>query len=550
MGADTRAATLGLLLAVAWVGPGYGQEPCRPPIFAEAAADAGVTFVHETGATGNKHNPETMGAGVAWLDYDGDGWQDLYVIQSGPFPPRSGEGSPNRLFRNLGGNRFEEVTAASSTGELGYGQGVVAADVDGDADADLYLSNYGPDRLLENLGNGRFAEATSAAGLGLDGWSSSAALADADGDGDLDLYVTRYVEHDPEDEPFCAHPKTGERWYCDPSVFVGRGDAYFRNLGGGRFEDATAEAGFGSATGKGLGVVFVDLDGDLAPDVYVANDMTINLLFVNDGGGGFEDLSLLSGTSVSREGAAEAGMGLGVGDLDEDGDADLTVTNYDVQTNTLYINRGDFQFEDVSAASGFGLPSFNLVGFGIAMADFNRDGHLDAYIGNGHTTLDPVRENVDYAQPDLLLLGDGAGRFRSTCAVSGGAATVTRGLAVADYDNDGDPDLAAQRSGGPLSLLRNESDGASPWLGLRLAGRDANSEGVGAVVRLGGPAGSQTRWVMAGESYQSSSDRRVLLALPTGGPADSLAIDWPSGKRQRFARPPAGSYLTVNEPSE
>jgi hypothetical protein len=538
------AAVLGAAVSIGVVAqvPEQTLPLCEAGLLVEVGAQIGIDFIHETGATGDKHNPETMGSGLAWIDYDGDGWLDLYVVQSGPFPPQAGSGQQNVLFRNVEGQRFERVTAAAGAGDLGYGQGAVAADIDGDGLEDLYLTNYGDDRFLANRGDGTFEDRSVAAALTLDGWSSSAALADADRDGDLDLYVSRYVEHDPAEEPFCAHPATGEPWYCDPSVFVGRADAYFRNRGDGTFEEATAEAGFASATGKGLGVLFVDLNGDGWPDVYVANDMTINLLFENSGDGTFFDQSLISGTAVSREGMTEAGMGLALGDVDADGDPDLSVSNYDVQTNTLYMNLGDFQFEDVSASSGFGLPSFNFVGFGLALADFDGDGWLDAYVGNGHTTMDPARENVTYEQPDLLLMGDGTGRFSAGCVVPGQGYTVSRGLGTADFDNDGAVDVAVQRSAGPLALLRHEVSGA-PWIGARLVGSGANSGAVGAVVRLD----RQSRWIVAGDSYQSSSDRRVLFGLGSETQRADLDVRWPNGKRQRIVAPPVGRYLVLSE---
>jgi hypothetical protein len=522
------------------------EPPCRGRgALVEIAAEAGITFVHDRGATGHRYNPETMGSGVAWLDYDGDGWWDLYLVQSGPLPADGSAAAENRLFRNLGNGRFSEVTAASGAGERGYGQGVLAADADGDGWTDLYLANYGPDRLLVNRGDGTFVDRTEAAGLAVDGWSSAAALADTDGDGDLDLYVTRYVVHSLESEPFCTSSSTGERWYCGPSAFEGEADLFFRNEGGGRFVDATSEAGFGSASGKGLGVLMVDLDGDHLPEVYVANDMTVNFLFANLGDGRFEDLSLLSGSAVNREGMPEAGMGVAMGDVDGDGDGDLVVTNYDVQTNTLYLNGGDLQFEDVSATSGFGPPSFNLVGFGLVLADFDRDGRLDAHIANGHTVERPARANVDYAQLGLMLLGEAEGRFRSEPCLLPAVATVARGSASGDLDNDGAPDLAIQHSGGPAWLLHNRLAGGS-WLGLRLVGGAPNPEAVGAELRLAAGNAVQRRWVIAGDSYQSTSDRRVLFGLEAVGEA-SLEVRWPRGRRQRFADLPADRYLTLPE---
>ncbi len=523
------------------------RDRCEPAIFQEVSAKVGVNFVHDRGATESRHNPGTMGSGLAWLDFDQDGWWDLYVVQSGPFPPDGSEASANRLYRNLDGERFVDVTEISRSGDSTYGQGVVAADYDGDGDVDLYLTNYGPDTLLTNRGDGTFDDVTSAAGLGLGGWSSSAAFADADRDGDLDLFVTRYVVHDADNEPFCAHPETGERDYCDPGSFESIDDRFYLNVDGSRFEDATERAGFATSVGKGLGVLFVDLNSDLWPDLYVANDMTMNFLFVNKTDGSFEDYSLLSGSAVSREGSLEAGMGIAVGDVDEDGDPDLAVTNYDVQTNTLYLNRGNFQFEDVSAQSGFGLPSFNLVGFGTALSDFDSDGHLDSYVTNGHTTEKPFRDNVTYDQPDILLIGDGSGQFVAACPISDQKANVGRGLAVADFDNDGDPDVAVQRSGRRLALLQNGTDSTS-WLGIRLTSRTSGSEGIGAVIRVRTSSHTQTRWVTAGDSYQSSSDRRALFGFDSQDELLELEVEWLSGRRQKIISPPKESFLSIIEP--
>lgn len=525
-----------------------GQTCDGEPLLSEVARSAGLVFVHDRGATGGKYNPETMGAGLSWLDYDGDGWLDLYVVQSGPFPPDGAISAANRLFRNRGDGRFEDVTGRSAAGDRGYGQGVVAADVDGDDDTDLFLANYGPDRLLLNRGDGVFEDRTAETGLVSDGWSSAAALADVDRDGDLDLYLVHYLEHDPETEPFCANPETGQRWYCDPSVFEGKPDRFFRNLGDGRFQDATEASGFGAADGKGMGVLLVDLNDDRWVDVYVTNDMTWNFLFVNRGDGTFEDLSLLSGAAVSREGLPEAGMGVAVGDVDGDLDADLTVTNYDVQTNTLYLNGGRFRFEDATAGSGFGLASFNLVGFGLVLVDFDRDGNLDAFVANGHTVETPARANVHYAQPDLLLLGDGQGGFVSApCLLPPEGPTVSRGIAAADYDGDGDPDVAVQRSGGALALMRNEvADGQ--WLGLELHGNGQNTKGVGARVEAVTDRGRQVRWVLAGDSYQSSSDPRLLFGFEKGTLIERLIVDWPTGGRQTLMSPRAGLYYHLREP--
>ncbi|MEE8524047.1 MAG: CRTAC1 family protein [Thermoanaerobaculia bacterium] len=516
------------------------------------AEAVGVDFVHDRGGTGDKHYPETMGSGVAWLDFDGDGWWDLYLMQSGPFPPRGQAGAANRLFRNLGGS-FEDVTERSGVGHRGFGQGVVAADADGDGTADLYLGNYGADALLLNRGDGTFADATPSSGLGLGGWTSSAAFGDGDGDGDLDLYVTRYLVYPEDNQLFCGDPETGRRQYCDPALFEGESDRYYKNRGDGRFDDATREAGFAGADGKGMGVLFTDLDGDRFADVYVANDLTLNLLYRNLGGGrsgapAFEDLSLLSGTALNRDGKPEAGMGVAAGDVDGDGRPDLAVSNFDVETNTLYRNLGQMLFEDIAAESGFGPPSFNFLAFGIVLVDLDLDGDLDAYVANGHVRERPRRENVFYAERDLVLLGDGGGGFRELrCDGLERDPGVGRGVAWSDFDHDGDPDLAVQNNDSRFELLRNETADYG-WLGVRLRGRGGNTEAVGAEVRLLSGDHEQTRRVVAGDSYQSSSDKRLLFGLGAVGEADEIEIVWPSGKVRRLVNPPGNAYLTFREP--
>ena len=535
-----------LLLCAAYAG---GAPDCARLVLQDVAADAGIDFRHQRGASDRKHLPETMGSGLAWLDFDQDGLLDLYVVQSGPFPPDGSDAASNRLFRNLGDGTFEDVTSQSGAAGRGYGQGVVAVDVNGDGATDLYVANYGADALYLNTGNGRFRDATKEAGLGLGGWSSSAALADADGDGDLDLYVARYLDYDPEDDIFCGDPAALLRDYCHPRLFAGASDKFYLNDGKGSFTDATESAGLSEATGKGLGVIFSDLNQDGRADIYVANDTTMNFLYRNDGGT-FEDLSLVSGTGFNADAQTEAGMGIALGDVDGDGDPDLAVTNFDAETNTLYRNSGNLLFEDISARSGFGVPSFNLLGFGIAMVDLNRDGNLDLYVANGHILERPARQGVSYRERDLLFLGNGEGRFEpSLCGPALETATVSRGLAAADYDNDGDIDLAILNSGGHLSLLRNGVDGnGGPWVGIQLRGRAPNTEAVGARITLVSRV-RRTRWVLAGDSYQSSSDRRVLFGFPEDDPPKIIDVLWPSAERTTVPIEATDyrRYLTIEE---
>ena len=605
--------------------PAVAGEDCGFA-FVEVAAEAGIDFRHDSGAAGGLHLPETMGAGVAWIDFDGDGWLDLYLVQSGPFPPvaEGGGEAADRLFRNVGpdeAGKFRFVPVEAGGLASGYGQGVVAADVDGDRDVDLIVSHYGPTVLLRNDGAGRFAppeplpaggaegapdESLPATGAGgaLDEfpWGSSMALADADGDGDLDLYVSRYVDYDPAHGLDCRRdgPDSPPE-VCDPSLFLGQHDRYYANRGDGAFEDATEAAGLGGADGKGLGVLFTDLDADGRPDLYVANDLTLNLLFRNRGDGTFEDLSLLSGAAVNRNGRPEAGMGLAAADFDLDGDPDLAVTNFDVETNTLYRNAGPASgllFEDVSATAGFGQPSFNLLGFGIVAADFDRDGALDVYVANGHIFASPRRDNTEHRQRNLLLRGhagdrdggDGGGRetddreagtretgdraafVEARCGWLERDTLVSRGAAAADFDLDGDADLAVTANDGPARLWRNDAapPAGAAWLGVELRGAAPNTQAVGAVVTVSGGGGAPParRWTIRGDSYQSSSGHRLRWALappptPTGDPeagADrpggppaaawrplQLDLRWPSGARTRVVDPPTGVYLVVEE---
>lgn len=542
-------AALPIALAVTLL-PGFarGDDGCSGVSLVERTGELGIEFTHENGGLGEKHLPETMGSGVAWLDFDGDGWLDLYLVQSGPYPPDGSPGAGNRLYRNLAGSGFADVTEGSGAADRGYGQGAVAADVDGDGEVDLYVANYGGDVLLRNNGNGSFTDATEESGLGADDWSSSAAFADADADGDLDLYVTRYLIYDDDHGLFCGDVESGERRYCDPSLFRGLSDHYYENLGGGRFAEVSERAGIAPADGRGLGVVFTDLDGDSRPDIYVANDETVNFLFRNLGGGRFQDVSLLSGAAVNDQGKPEGGMGIAVADVDEDGDPDLAVTNFDVETNTLYRNLGGAGFEDRSVASGFGIPSFNLLGFGILAGDLNRDGHLDLFVANGHIFERPPRDTVTYAQRPLIFLGDGAGSFRPIrCSRIWEQPVVARGLAGADYDNDGDPDLVLSTNDGPALLLENRPAGGR-WIGVRLAGPGANNGAVGSEASLVWSGGVQRRWVMAGDSYQSSSDPRILFGLPEDGKVEHLELRWPDGTRIRLVDPPWNRYLTVRRP--
>jgi hypothetical protein len=519
-----------------------------PVTFTDVAARANLRFVHDRGSTPEHHLPEMMGSGLAWLDYDNDGRMDLYVVQSGPFPPGANPSARDRLFRNDGDGTFTDVTEKAGLRDTAYGMGAVAADYDNDGFVDLFVTNYGGNILYRNNGDGTFTDVTRKAGVAGPRWGTSAAWGDIDGDGDLDLFVCQYADDRKDKDLFCGDPVTGVRDYCPPIVYPNTVSVLYRNNGDGTFTDITREAGLGSALGKGLGVLFVDVDLDGRPDIYVANDQVMNFLFRNLGGGRFEDITVISGTGFGLEGNPEGSMGVDAGDVDGDGLPDIVVANFEAENNDYYRNLGAGLFEDLSVTSGFGPPALNYVKFGLNLLDVDDDGDLDAFVANGHVYERPRRQGATEAQRAQLFWNDGAGRFREgECGPAFEKAYVGRGSAVADYDNDGDPDVAVSSSSGPLRLLRN--DGAhGNWLGVQLKGRQSNRQGIGARLTAETPSGRRmTRFVEAGSSYLSSSDPRVLFGLGAEKTVRRLTIYWPSGAVQTLENLPAGRYLTVEE---
>ncbi len=534
---------IALLLALA---ASPGDCPVR---FVDVASETKLSFVHERGATREHRLVETMGSGLAWLDFDNDGWMDLYVVQSGPFPPGGSSRAQDRLFRNQGDGAFTDVTEKAKLHDTAYGMGAFAADYDNDGWTDLLVTNWGGVLLYHNNGDGTFSDVTAKAGLpSATGFFSAAAWGDVDGDGRLDLFLGRYVDDSREDKLFCGNVETGERTYCPPMVYPGTTNLLYRNAGDGTFRDITRDAGLSNKVGKALGAMFVDVDLDGKPDLYVANDEVINFLFHNLGGGRFEDLSVASGTGFDPEGNPQGGMGVDSGDVDGDGLPDILVANWEEQTNEYYHNLGSGVFDDLSLSSGFGPPSWNLVGFGLNLLDLANDGRLDAFVANGHVYEKPRRQGTTYAQKPLLMWNDGTGHFHERpCGSAFDRALVGRGSAVADYDNDGDSDIAVSNSGGPLQLLRNDGSHGQ-WAGVQLLGRQSNRQGIGARLVGETPAGRKlTRLVQAGNSYLSSSDPRVLFGLGSEKAIRRLTIFWPSGTIQTVEDLSAGRYVKIEE---
>jgi Flp pilus assembly protein TadD len=529
----------------------------RTPIFSDDSERAGLRFVFDNGQTVRHLLPETMSGGLGLLDYDGDGWLDVYCVQGGALIDRvtPGEGqSPapgDRLFRNRGDGTFEDATERSKIAAIawgkGYGMGVAVGDYDNDGDPDLFVTRLGAYALYRNRGDGTFEDATAASGLaGRRDNPTSAALADLDGDGDLDLYVCHYMIWDPANPPTC-HKETGEYFYCDPSKVEPAPDHAFRN-DGGRFVDVTAESGLAETGGRGLGVVAADLDDDNRVDLYVANDGTANYLFRNKGGFRFEEVALEAGVAGSASGGYQAGMGVACGDLDGDGRPDLLVTNFYGEGTTYYGNLGQGLFADRSGASGLGLATRYLLGFGIALADVTNSGRPDVLITNGH--VNDNRPYFPYAMPSRLYANRPDGRLVDLSKQAGECwevPRVGRGLAVGDLDNDGRPDALILAQNEPMAYFHNRSERTGRFITFRLEGTKSNHDGVGARVIVTAGGRRQVARRLGGGSYQSANEPRLHFGLGDCDRIESVEVRWPSGRVDRHDNLPAGTGYLLRE---
>ena len=566
----------GILLA-SWLGGCRGnREPPSTtggeaneqgvPHFEDVAERAGITFRHFDPATPQHLIPETMGSGVAWIDYDADGWPDLFCVQAGPLPPATIANPPtHRVYRNNRDGTFTDVTETVGLNVSRFGTGAAVGDIDNDGFDDLLVTHLGGLTLFHNESDGRggrkFVDITSSAGLAGTNphWGTSCAWGDLDGDGLLDLYVCNYVEIDPAKPVVCRDAEKNLYHACSPTMYPVTTHRLYRNRGGCKFEDVSVSSGIASAKpGAGLGVAIVDLDGDGKPDVYVANDMYSAYLFHNQTprGGPIKlvERAGLSGCGMGPGGVSMSGMCVEVGDVDGSGRPSIFVTNYQDQPNVLFQNAGGLRFRDMSMASGLGAPSRAKLGFGAAFLDADLDGNLDLAVANGHVYRTAMEiHKVPYAQETQLFLGDGRGKFRDATRSAGrdfGTPRVGRGLARRDFDNDGKPDLALTTVGGPIALLHNTTNTANAWIGLELTGdgKASNRNAIGAVVTVVAGGRKQTHFVIGGGSYLSASDRRILVGLGPGRTkADRVSVRWPSGKTQDFANLTAGRYWPLHE---
>ena len=531
------------------------STPAIPPAFTDIRQSAGITFVQDSTESDEKYYLETMGTGVAWLDYDQDGLMDLYFVQAGAtdaykptHPLRSA------LFHNNGDGTFTDVTEKAHIGGEGhYGQGVAAGDYDNDGYPDLYVTGYGRAILYHNNGDGTFTDVTAKAGVADEGqWSSSAGWFDFDHDGWLDLVVANYLDWSPQNNPWCGDKAPGYRSYCSPNNYRGLKTRLYRNNHDGTFTDVSDKSGVSAPESKGMGVVLFDFNHDGWTDIAMANDTWPNFLFQNNHDGTFTDVSLISGLAASEDGRYEAGMGIDASDVDGDGLLDVYITHLDFELNRLYHNNGDGTFTDITYSSGIGNKAMTLSGVATKFLDYDNDGWPDIVQANG-AMVDNValyHSEITYKEPLLMFHNTGNGHFQKVSDQLGpdfNHPIAGRGLATADFFNNGATGIAVVCRGESPELLRNNLNNGNHWLEVLLVGTKSNRDGIGAELKLTAQDFARTEQRTGGSSYMSASDPRIHFGLGKHSKIDSLVITWPSGQIDKLTNIPTDQIIAVKE---
>jgi enediyne biosynthesis protein E4 len=556
---QTLAGTLAFPWLNRWVWAADPQD--RPPTypFLELPASAsGITWTHTAGSSAEKYLPESTGAGCAFLDYDNDGWMDIYLVNSGPCdfyaPARP---LRNALYRNNRDGTFTDVTEKAGVSGGGYGMGVAAGDYNADGFPDLYVTQYGRSILYRNNGDGTFTDVTEKAGVAAPGWASSAAWFDYDNDGRLDLFVCRFVDFDKSQHHHCGAPNlpalAGLNEYCYPKIYSPMPSWLFHNNGDGTFTDVSQKMGITDNPGKSWGVVATDINNDGWLDLFVANDTVANFLFVNRQGRRFEEIGFTSGVGFGEGGKARSGMGVDSADFNQDGWMDLFVTNLNHEFYGFYLNRHDETFDDTAGPSGIANATKLMSGWGLKFFDYDNDGNIDLLIANGHPDdlIEKIYDNVTYREPLLLFHNNGTG-LANISRESGpvfSRAMSGRGLALGDFNNDGAVDVLISNNDAAPLLLKNTAGKGNHWLGLSLIGKTCNRDAVGA--RITWQSGDLKRSMMkiGGGSYLSSHDPRIVLGIGERNRMDWIEVKWPkpSTAVQRYADLPMDRYISLVE---
>ncbi len=505
----------------------------------DVTQSAGIQFQHNSGAYGGKLLPETLGSGCAFLDYDGDGWQDILLVNSMDWPGHKRRRSPLRLYRNNRDGTFTDVTRKAGLDIEMYGMGVAVGDYNNDGFPDILITCVGQNRLFKNTGKGTFIDVTHMSGLDRrQAFSTSALWFDFDRDGLLDLFVCNYVKWSAEHDVFCSLDGK-HKSYCTPEAYRGETCWLFHNRGDGTFEDVTATSGIFDSSSKSLGVAMFDYDQDGWPDLLVANDTQPNKLYRNAHNGAFKEVAVEAGLAFSGDGKARAGMGVDVGDFENSGTPGIAITNFDNEMIGLYRAVGNGTYDDIAISAGVGLPSRNTLGFGCAFLDANLDGFLDLAVANGHIddTVRNIRGNVGYAQPPQLFLNSGKGKFRDVSTEAGDAfhqPKVGRGLAYGDFDRDGDLDILLTTNNGPAYLYRNDQLAGNKSIRFRLVGKQSNRDAIGASVRIFYAGVSQSQMVRSGSSYLSQSELPLTFGLGKHDKVERVLVHWPNGRTEEY----------------
>jgi hypothetical protein len=520
-----------------------------PPLFEDRSERSGIAFVLNNAATPERRQIETMAGGVAVLDYDNDGYPDIFLANGAAQPSlnKTGPAYYNRLYHNRGDWTFDDATERAGLRGEGYAIGAAAGDFDNDGYTDLYVVGVNRSILYRNRGDGVFEDVTTRAGVGNAGrWAVDAGWLDYDNDGRLDLFVVNYVKWDPAKEPFCGDARAGFRTYCHPKYYEGLPNALYHNNGDGTFTDVSERAGIAQHIGKGMGLAMADYDGDGRIDVFVANDAAPNFLFHNEGDGVFREVAFRAGVAMNDDGRALSSMGVDFRDLDNDGRPDLFITALANETFPFYRNMGKGLFADVTYQSKIGAATMPLSGWGCGIFDFDNDGRKDLFSANGdvqnNTELYSSRKS---RQPNLLLLNQPDGSFAPHEI---GAPALHRGAAFADFDRDGRIDIVVSRIGERPLVLRNRMGAANHWIALQLAGSRSNRDAIGARVHLVSQSGEQWNHATRAVGYASSSVPTIHFGLGKDEEALRIEIDWPSGVKQRLEHVRADRYLAVREP--